>query len=349
MRSREKQLARAEAQSVAPPTPPPPRAIGVALEASRRAGRGFAFEANGLAKAYAKPLFSGLTIDVERGDRLAVVGPNGSGKSTFLRILAGDVASDAGTVRFNPAAQMAYFTQNSYDSLDPNASAVDAVIAASGATDHRARSLLGRMRISGEAADQRVASFSGGERRRIMLACLMARAADVLLLDEPTNDLDIDSREALESVLADYEGAIVVVSHDRFLLSRLCDRVLWIEDGAWGAVNGGYETYEANVRERERRAIDARTRTSGERPKTSRMTALKRRSTLETQIKRIEREIASLDTRKAEIEDLFAQPELYADGPRVAALHAELEALGARSGATVTQWEALLEELEGLQ
>src|SRR5665213_2793801 len=119
------------------------------------------------------------------------------------------------------------------------------------------------MRIGGDAADKPVRDFSGGERRRIMLAALMARKADVLLLDEPTNDLDIDSREALESVLDEYAGSIVVVSHDRFLLSRLADRVLWIEGGAWGAIDGGYDAYEAGARARETAALAAAVGTSG--------------------------------------------------------------------------------------
>ncbi|MGB6644062.1 MAG: ATP-binding cassette domain-containing protein, partial [Candidatus Cybelea sp.] len=140
------------------------------------------------------------------------------------------------------------------------------------------------MRISGDAADKAVRDFSGGERRRIMLARLMARAADIFLLDEPTNDLDIDSREALESVLCDYEGTIVVVSHDRYLLSRLCDRVLWIERGAWGLIDGGYDVYEAAQRERDKAAIDRAVEESTVRTKASRQTPLRVRSQLKGQI-----------------------------------------------------------------
>ena len=108
-----------------------------------------------------------------------------------------------------------------------------------------------------------------------MLACLMARRADVLLLDEPTNDLDIDSREALESVLDEYEGAIVVVSHDRYLLSRICERVLWIAGGAWGVIDGGYDAYERSERERERAERERGLEGAAERSKASRQTPLK--------------------------------------------------------------------------
>ena len=213
VRSREKQLARVEAASAAPPPAPPRRSIGVRLASSRRATNGFAFETKGLAKAYARPLFDHLTVSGSRkASDFAIVGPNGAGKSTLLKILAEQLAPDRGTLRYNPAAGIAYFAQSSLDQLDLSKSAVEAVLAAAPVSEERARGLLGRMLLGGEAADKSVSDFSGGERRRIMLACLMARRADVLLLDEPTNDLDIDSREALESVLDEYEGAIVVVS-----------------------------------------------------------------------------------------------------------------------------------------
>ncbi len=213
-------------------------------------------------------------------------------------------------------------------------------------TPQEARGLLGRMRISGDAADKAVRDFSGGERRRIMLARLMARAADILLLDEPTNDLDIDSREALESVLCDYEGTIVVASHDRYLLSRLCDRVLWIERGAWGLIDGGYDVYETAQRERDKVAIDRAVEESTLRLKASRQTPLRVRSQLMGQIERIEREIRDLDARANEIELLFESPEIYTDAARSGALSEELAGLTMRSRERVIQWEALLHQLE---
>jgi ATP-binding cassette, subfamily F, member 3 len=174
----------------------------------------------------------------------------------------------------------------------------------------------------------------------------MARAADVLLLDEPTNDLDIDSREALESVLCDYEGTIVVVSHDRYLLSRLCDRVLWIERGEWGIVDGGYDVYEAAQRERDKAAIDRAAGESAVRAKASRDTPLRVRSQLKRQIERIEREIEGLDSRINEIEVLFESPEIFTDPTRSLALSEELTELKTRNRARVTEWEALVHRLE---
>jgi ATP-binding cassette subfamily F protein 3 len=345
VRSREKQLARMEERLETPAPGSAPAKIAVRLESARRAGNAFAFEAKGLAKSYAEPLFARVDVNVQQGERLGIVGPNGAGKSTLLRILAGELQPDAGTVRYNPAGVHAYFAQNTHDQLDVTRTAVDAVLDSAAVTPERARSLLGRMRISGDAADKPVNAFSGGERRRIMLAALMARSADVLLLDEPTNDLDIDSREALESVLSEYEGAIVLVSHDRYLLNRLCDRVLWIENGAWGILDGGYEAFEASQRERERTALEAAAQPP-ERPKSSKLTPLKQISRLETQVARVEREIAAADARRAEIDALFADPNLYADRARVHALQDEAKALEEKSAQALERWEALLEQLE---
>ena len=348
VRSREKQLVRMEQEVQAPPPQAAAAPIAVRLQSARRAGSAFAFEAKGLSKAYDKPLFTNVSIDVQQGERIGIVGPNGAGKSTLLRILAEQLPPDRGTARYNPASHAAYFAQNTHDQLDTTRSAVDAVLAASAVTPERARNLLGRMRISGEEADKPVSAFSGGERRRIMLACLMARSADVLLLDEPTNDLDIDSREALESVLAEYEGAVAVVSHDRYLLNRLCDRVLWIEDGQWGVLDGGYEAYERTQRERERSARERAQQAREAKPKASKLTPLKQRSNLETQIARVEREIAKIDARRAEIDALFADAATYDDRDRVRVLQEEVETLESSSAQALSRWEALLHELESL-
>ena len=347
VRSREKQLARAEARLATNAPIAPSAAIAVNLQSTRRAANAFALELSGLSKAYARPLFEDLEVDVLRGERLAIVGPNGSGKSTLLKIVSGELAADSGTVRVNPASQIAYFAQNTHEQLDPAASAVDSVRAAADISDEKARNLLGRMRISGEAADKAVRTFSGGERRRIMLASLMAKAADVLLLDEPTNDLDIESREALESVLGEYQGAILIVSHDRYLLSRLCDRVLWIDGGAWGTDEGGYDAFEKSQAERERAALEAQAASIG-RSKTSRQTPLKIRSQLETRIASIEREIAKLDARKFEIDHLFTLTETYDDRKRVAALESERTLVAAQSAERIATWEDLHAQLEEL-
>jgi ATP-binding cassette, subfamily F, member 3 len=138
----------------------------------------------------------------------------------------------------------------------------------------------------------------------------------------------------------------VVVSHDRYLLSRICERVLWIAGGAWGIVDGRYEAYERSERDRERAERDRSLEGAAERSKASRQTPLKVRSQLETRIARVEREISALDARKSEIDALFAQVELYEDGARVKALQAELESIGRSNAERVAEWESLLSDYE---
>ncbi|HEY0613527.1 MAG TPA: ABC-F family ATP-binding cassette domain-containing protein, partial [Candidatus Elarobacter sp.] len=238
--SREKAFARVDAVDA-------PRAerrtIAVALKAARRATGGPAVEITGITKGYGRTLFAKVSALFTRGERVAIVGPNGAGKTTFLRILAGDLAPDRGSVRYGTGLRTAGYSQTSVDDLPAGATAADAVMRL-GVNDREARGLLGRLNLGGDSGDKRVEEFSGGERRRIMLARLMAQRADCLFLDEPTNDLDIASREALEDVLAEYDGALFVVSHDRYLLKRLGERVVEIRDGAARVLDVDYEAYE---------------------------------------------------------------------------------------------------------
>lgn len=348
VRSREKQLARIEEQTAVEAPAEARSRVNVRLEATRRSTNGWAVEIKGLSKAYDKPLFSDLTFDVQQGARIAVVGPNGAGKSTLLKIAGGMVEADAGEVRFNPALHVGYFAQNANDQLDDAHTAVEAVLDAGAPTPEEARRLLGRMNVSGDEGDKLVGAFSGGERRRIMLARLMARRSDVLLLDEPSNDLDIASQEALESVLAEYPGTLLIVSHDRYLLERLCDRVVWIEDGAWGAMEGGYDAYEAMERDRESGKGERDAVAQAPRAKGARQTPLKTIAKLKNAVAKAERDIERLDARKAEIDAMFATVEIYEDRTRVRELQAELDAIAARYPQALTEWEGALHKLEAV-
>ena len=355
VRSREKLLARLDepgeiARARAAPA--------VRLAASRDAARGFALVTDGLAKAYRGTLFEGLGFGLVRGERIAVVGPNGSGKSTLLKIVAGIVTPDAGSVKLSTGVQPAYFSQETADDLTPGARAVDLVADGGRVKPQQARALLGRMGLGGAHADKRVEEFSGGERRRVMLARLMTRASDCLLLDEPTNDLDIGSREALEAALDGYAGAMLVVSHDRYLLHRLADRVLELRDGAWTMFDGGYESFERSRRTR----IAGDATPTGARPPQPARTALdvvddadrplvvlskNKRAALERDLARCESDIARLEARTVELEAAYADPELYVDPRRVEEVRAELAAVRAEAERATRTWEHLVETLDG--
>jgi len=349
--------------------------INVALGAARRATSGFAVEIAGLAKAYDHPLFSEVEMQFARGERVAIVGPNGAGKTTFLRILRGDLAPDRGGVRYGTGLSTASYSQSSVDDLPAGVSAADAV-AQTGVTAEEARNLLGRLNLGGDSGDKPVEAFSGGERRRIMLARLMAQRADCLFLDEPTNDLDIPSREALEDVLAEYDGALFVVSHDRYLLKRLGDRVIEIRDGVARLYVDGYDAWERA--EHERAASAARSenekrdkkkrepKAHGERgrphvePAPPRETGSHRaekaaRSEARAELGRLNREAAQAEKRVADLERLrvdldleFAAPDLYDDPERVVALQRRADDLRVEIERAMHFWETATARVEAL-
>jgi ATP-binding cassette subfamily F protein 3 len=349
VRSREKAFAKMDAVD-APRTER--RSISVALRASRRATGGPAVDVVKLSKAYDHTLFKNVNASFVRGDRVAIVGPNGAGKSTFLRIISGEMQPDSGSVRYGTGLRTASYSQSSVDDLPAGRTASEAVMQM-GVTDEEARSLLGRLNLTGDSGDKYVEEFSGGERRRIMLARLMAQRADCLFLDEPTNDLDIPSREALEDVLASYEGALFVVSHDRYLLKRLAERVVSIRDGKATVFDGDYETFERKLHD-EKNGVAPRPAQQQQQKKTP--VKLDRNAEHEAKLelgnrKRAvvdtEKRVAEIDRKKAELEKLFAAPGLYDDPDEVVRLQRELERLNAEGGAAMEAWELAVESLEG--
>jgi ATP-binding cassette subfamily F protein 3 len=349
VRSREKALDRVEL-AAAPARER--RGIAVDLNPARRATKGFAIEFEGIAKAYERTLFANFSGTIGRGEHVAIVGPNGAGKTTFLRILSGELAPDRGSVRYGTGLSSASYSQRSVDDLPENVTAAEAV-AQMGVTAEQARGLLGRLNLGGDAGDKLVEQFSGGERRRIMLARLMAQRADCLFLDEPTNDLDIPGREALEDVLAGYGGALLVVSHDRYLLKRLAKRVISIENGVARLVDGDYETFERRAHESAGGAGGAGTKREragredgfGERRESAHEAKLEagRRSRA---VEAAERRVADLDRERAEIELLFAQPELYDDPATIVDLQRDLERIRGESERAFEAWELAVRAAE---
>ncbi|GAC1534751.1 MAG: ATP-binding cassette domain-containing protein [Candidatus Velthaea sp.] len=338
VRSREKAFARVDLVDA-------PRAdkrqIGVAFASARRATNGIALEVHGITKAYDETLFQGVNAQFTRGDRVAIVGPNGAGKSTFLRIISGDLAPDAGSVRYGTGLTTASYSQSSIDDLPAGRTASYAVMQM-GVTDEEARGLLGRLNLGGDSGDKPVEAFSGGERRRIMLARLMAQRADCLFLDEPTNDLDIPSREALEDVLASYEGALFVVSHDRYLLQRLAERVVAIRDGGMMIVDGDYATYERVQHAASNPPAAAKAQVKADPAKSNRQTTHKSKLDVgrrKRAVAEAEKRVANLDAERAELERRFAAPNLYDDPALVVTLQHELDRVRTASEAAMAQWE----------
>jgi ATP-binding cassette, subfamily F, member 3 len=190
-----------------------------------------------------KHLLAGVSLAVERGEHVALVGPNGSGKTTLLETLLGRREPDSGIARLGHGVVPAYFSQHEAE-LDERGSVLECVQTMTGLRRPEAQNLLGRFLFSGwESHEKPVAVLSGGERRRLALAVVVASGANFLVLDEPTNHLDLESREALEAALENFPATVLLVSHDRALLDAVAERTLAIEGGTIRSYDGGWADY----------------------------------------------------------------------------------------------------------
>ena len=207
-----------------------------------RSGRLIA-EIKDLSHSYGEQiLFLGANLEIERGDRIAFVGPNGAGKSTLLRLVMGIETPDEGSAGLGEHNVIAsYFEQNQAEALDLSKTVIDTMFeAVPDWTQTQVRSLLGSFCFSNDAVFKEVGKLSGGEKARLALALMLLSPCNLLVLDEPTNHLDIPAKEMLEGALRDYEGAALVVSHDRYFISRVANKIVEIRDGELVVYRGDY-------------------------------------------------------------------------------------------------------------
>ena len=203
-------------------------------------------------------VYEGIDLTIERGERVALVGPNGAGKSTLLKLLAGALEPDEGERALGRGAILAYYAQHQVEALDFRRTILEEVCAAApNLTQERVRGLLGRFLFSGDDVMKKIGILSGGEKARVAFAKLLVNPPNLILLDEPTSHLDIPSRDILEEALAEYDGSLVMISHDRHFLSALANRV--IEVGAHGIRTflGDYDNYTTKKAQEERERMRA--------------------------------------------------------------------------------------------
>jgi ATP-binding cassette subfamily F protein uup len=280
------------------------------------------------------------------GERLGVVGPNGVGKTTLLRAIAGVVEPAEGEIVMGQRVRVGYLDQQRAD-LDPELDVVSSALRAVPTVDRERvdpRSYLERFGFDGTAQKKRVAALSGGERARLALARLLASAANLLLLDEPTNDLDIDTLRALEDFLATYEGSLIVVTHDRYMLDRVTNAILCFEgDARVTRYAGAYQAYAAA---RERETKERAARTQSERPRPDRPTRTKAAGLSKNEQREIDGIIDAIERAEqaaTAVEHELADPSLYTsrDDGRIAEIRGRLaDAKGAVAKLTA-RWEEL--------
>ena len=316
------------------------RRLGFEFLNPPRSGRDVV-EVEGLSlRAGEKALLDGVSFAIERGEHVALVGPNGSGKTTLIETILERREVAKGSVRLGHGVVPAYFSQHEAE-LDERGSVLDCVQAMTGLRRPDAQNLLGRFLFSGwETHEKPVKVLSGGERRRLALAVVVASGANLLVLDEPTNHLDLESREALESALENFPATVLLVSHDRALLDCVAERTLAIEGGTIDSYDGGWADY---VRTREdrlvtvpgtvktpQRAESTPTKPRAERPKPQGPSPLEH----------VEREIAAQEETVAALERRLAE-----DWGNVELLAAHTAARDELQG-LLERWEALFEEAQ---
>jgi len=300
-----------------------------------------------------------VRFSIEAGERIGLLGPNGAGKSTLVKTLVGELEPFGGERKTHKDLKIGYFAQHTVESLREGASPLDHLMdRAPGAATQAMRDFLGTWNFAGDRAFESVDGFSGGERARLALALIAWDKPNLLLLDEPTNHLDLDMREALADALADFDGALVLVSHDRHLLGMVCDSFWRIADGLVESFDGDLDDYARWLKSRgsaNKRAAKAdapvpiKVVPEASPEERRRQTAVRREQEKNSRqrVKRIETRTATIDAELTALEAKLADPATY-NGPtsemmRLGQLQAELRG---EKEALETEWLELVEQLE---
>jgi ATP-binding cassette subfamily F protein 3 len=272
------------------------------------------------------PVLQNLNLRLDQDDRIALLGQNGNGKSTFAKLVAGRLPPLSGHVFGANRVTVGYFAQHQLDDLNPLSTPYDYIVKLMPeATEAQKRTKLGTFGFGADKADTKCANLSGGEKARLLLALTAFHAPHLLILDEPTNHLDIDSREALIHALADYEGAVILISHDRHLVEATADRLWIVRGGTVSVYDGDMESYRAELLA-ERGASVRHRASQGEEPGDARIDraaqrrmAAQRRQQL-APLKKImqdaEKRVERLTADVARLDAALADPQLYADPQR---------------------------------
>lgn len=305
--------------------------------------------AKGLSKSFdGTAVFTNAELDIKKNTTTFILGENGCGKTTLLKILTGEYQADSGEYKFGNNIQFGYYDQAQTD-LDPSKTVIDEVWDRyPGMTQTQVRSALAQFLFKGDDVFKNVGKLSGGEKARVSLLKLMLSKANMLLLDEPTNHLDIHSREALENALASYGGTLLIVSHDRYLINKLADRIVWL--GKTGTVNidGNYDRY-IELKEAKAQSEQAVQVKAAEGKKNNYKERKERESTLRKlsgALKRCEQAIDEIGLKTAELAQQMSQPEIATDYEKTSALAQEIEALKEKEEALTAEWMELSEQIE---
>ncbi len=291
---------------------------------------------------------------LEAGDRIGLLGPNGAGKTTLVRTLVGDLPPLAGERSAHPDLRIGYFAQHTVESLNEGQSPIDHFRELSPDTPNQAfRDFLGKWNFPGDRAFESIDGFSGGERARLALALIAWQQPNVLLLDEPTNHLDLEMREALAEALSDFDGAIVMVSHDRHLIGLVCDTFWRVADGVVEPFAGDLDEYAAWLRSRpgaqgtKQKAADARQ--GGSKPAELAPVAAAakpsgRKPPNPYKLAEAEKRVGDLEAALADLDARMADPAVFSDAGKLADIGRQRDLAAAKLADAEQAWMALMDE-----
>ena len=299
---------------------------------------------NGVKAAFGdRVLFSDAEMLLKRGDKAFIVGPNGCGKTTLLRILLGKLKPAAGRIEIGNRVKIAYYDQQQSDLHDEKTVFEEISDAYPQMTNTEIRSALGAFLFKNDDVFKLIESLSGGEKARVSLLKLILSPSNLLILDEPTNHLDIESKEVLERAIAEYDGTLLLVSHDRYFINKLATRIFELTPNGLATFEGGYSYYLEKKAQRLNAAAKKEKNEAAAQEhkaeKTDRAELRKQRAKLG----QIERDIEKAEARKKEIEKLLSMPENAADYKKLQELTEENDRLDESLAALYEAWGQLSE------
>ncbi len=311
-------------------------------------------------------IFRGINLRIYRGQKIALVGPNGVGKTTLTRLITGELLPLSGRIERGERVKVSYYAQHQVDALDLESSVLQAVQASAAPEfSGKERDILGTFGLSGDAVEKPIKVLSGGEKARVSLAKILLSPANFLIMDEPTNHLDLKSKEALEFALQDYDGTLLIISHDRYFLDKLVQKVVEIKDGQLFEYEGNYSDYLRlkEVRQTQQEAPTVKNgmaaatvkKNSAKKSKEqkrleaeARQKISKKRRALTAEIAQLEDQIEQAEMRQAQLEQQLADPATYQNNALLVDLQKEYKQVQENLKQWEERWEAAQLELEAL-
>lgn len=294
-----------------------------------------------------KVLFKDLNLDIYRGEKVALIGPNGAGKSTLFKIIMNELEPIQGEVKFGTNVNTAYFHQEQ-KTLNLDNTVIDEIWDANPhLTQTEVRNMLGAFLFENEDVFKRISSLSGGERARVAILKLILSQSNFLLLDEPTNHLDIDSKEVLEEALVNYTGTIFTISHDRYFLNKVVDKILVLDENSVTEYLGNYDYYIEKKRQlsemnkEENTETKTKTQLKEEKRKEKEQREIERRS--KNKIKKLEDDIEQTEKKIAGLDMMLCQEEIYSNPEKSKEVNLEKSELEDKLSSLYEKWEQIME------